>query len=185
MGEKVKEEWTSADKAFCPLLSAPRNTSSLHGTSLRVSRCLLSACMPWPKIPPNQPGRGACCSGFYSRKWGLVPALSPLESPESSLALPAERKGFGKSLSRRPKTSRVFPFLTLALVFHRLLCSQFSSLKLAQVNELVHFSITLGKIESFGQTLYNSNVEWESGVGFFWRKDHLLFTLSLSNKPFF
>ena len=48
-------------------------TSSLHGTSLRVSRCLLSACMPWPKIPPNQPGRGACCSGFYSRKQGWSP----------------------------------------------------------------------------------------------------------------
>ena len=82
----------------------------------------------------------------------LVPALSPLESPESSLALPAERQGFGKSLSRRPKISRVLPFLTLALVFHRLFCSKFSSLKLAQVNELVQFPITLGKIGSFGQT---------------------------------
>ena len=141
MGEKVKEEWTSADKALCPLPSAPSITSSLHGTSLRISRCLLSACMPWLKTPPNQPGRGACCTGFYkSQEAGLVPALSPFESPESSLALPAERKGFGKkSLSRRPKISRVLPFLTLALVSHQLLCSQFSSLKRAQVNDLVHF----------------------------------------------
>lgn len=122
MGKRVKTNEFQQIRSFYPLPSAPRIThlqlalSQLKG--LPLSPLCLHAITKGTTKSTRQ--RGLLLCAFIA---GSFHAYSPLETPEPSPALPAEREGWGReSLSRSPEISSFLPFQTLPLVFHQLLC---------------------------------------------------------------
>lgn len=154
MGERVKEGRTSADKAimsspFCPQLppvctepawgsptvsSLPARHDRRHHQISQAERC------------------AALC--FYSRKQAMIPP-SP-HWRHLNLLQPSQLRGgdLGReSLPGRPEISRVLCFLTLALLFHQLLCGPAMKPEFPETGSrwmnCCFFSVTLGKIRVF------------------------------------
>lgn len=113
-------------------------------------------------------------SGLLEQEAGQDSALSPLEAPESSPGLPAEREGGGEEaeVSGMPEWSRVLSVLTLA--FGCPAGQRGKPARWPQVSGLVFLSAALGSIRTLWDKTSTAPRWSERGRWALPRREHLV-----------